>query len=182
MTRQPHRWILLFTAAVLVLAACGGTDGAELPTVDPNLPEVPDTIGACVPDEPECDDTVVVDTEPEPLPPGSEPADDGGETVSGGMLVDGGLSVSEALATDATGIIAVRGFLLIEGSDARLCEVLAESFPPQCGGSNLAVSGHESVAFPPLINEGNVTWSNEQVVVYGELADGTLIANPNVTG
>lgn len=63
--------------------------------------------GACIADEPDCDDTAVPGGDPSDLPP---PADTPDEPSPTGMLVGGGLSVADALATDATGIIAVKGF------------------------------------------------------------------------
>ena len=50
---------------------------------------------------------------------------------------DGGVTVSEALASDSP-VGWIRGFLLAErGQPVMLCEALAESFPPQCGGAAL---------------------------------------------
>ena len=50
---------------------------------------------------------------------------------------DGGVTVSEALASDAH-VGWIRGFLLAERDQpVMLCETLAESFPPQCGGAAL---------------------------------------------
>jgi len=52
---------------------------------------------------------------------------------------DGGVTVAEALASDSP-VGWIRGFLLAERDQpVMLCEVLAESFPPQCGGAALVL-------------------------------------------
>lgn len=92
---------------------------------------------------------------------------------SSGILVDGGLTIPEAFETDATGILAVQGFFFDDGTGPRLCELLAESFPPQCGGAELPLADTD-FALEGLQTEGSVTWSDAYVVVLGELLDGTL--------
>ena len=94
------------------------------------------------------------------------------------MLVEGGLSVSEALTTGATGVIAVQGFLVDDGTGARLCEALAESYPPQCGGASILVTGYEDVITVPLGTEQGVTWTDESVSLFGEVTGGTLVVSP----
>ena len=108
--------------------------------------------------------------------------DDTSASTVGGALAGGGLSVAEALATDAIGILAVRGFIVDDGVLARLCETLAESFPPQCGGASVAVPGYQAVDVGPLSQAEGVTWTDQPVVIFGELIDGTLVADPNVAG
>lgn len=185
-------------AMVIVVAACGdgSSDGDLAPsgpagTVDTgplqhddDPGEHPAISGACVEGEPDCTDTIVVgDDEPLP-PPGDEPVPPpaGGAVVSGGMLADGGLTVSDALATDATGTIAVKGFLLVDDSGARLCELLAESFPPQCGGASIPVAGYEEVIREPLTTAQGITWTDGTVALLGEIIDGTLVVDPTVAG
>jgi hypothetical protein len=183
------RLAAVLTTLMLLAAACGDGSGgngdpALLPPND-NPGDTPAVSGVCAPDEPDCDDTLVVgDDEPEPLPSDPEPViGTGGDPVSsGGMLVDGGLTVSEALATDATGIIAVQGFLLDDGTSARLCEVLAESYPPQCGGASIPVTGYEEVISDRLSNAQGVTWTDDYVSLLGEIVDGTLVVNAAVSG
>ncbi len=52
---------------------------------------------------------------------------------------DGGVTVSEALASSSQ-VGWIRGFLLAERDQpVMLCEVLDESFPPQCGGAALVL-------------------------------------------
>jgi hypothetical protein len=106
----------------------------------------------------------------------------GGPVGSSGMLIDGGLSVSEALATDATGVIGVQGSLFDDGTGARLCEALAESYPPQCGGVSIPVTGYEEVITVPLSNAQGVTWTDQPVSLLGEIINGTLVVSPTTSG
>ncbi len=183
------RWlrILAFVAVLaLALVACGDGTVDEAPTA--SLPpadggdQPPAASGACLEGEPDCVDTGVIG-DPQSLPNDEEPTTtDGGDVVSGGMTVDGGLEVSEALATDATGIIAVQGYLLDDGTGARLCEVLAESYPPQCGGASIPVTGYEEVIDVPLANASGVTWTDDRVTFFGEIVDGVFVVDPTVAG
>ncbi len=195
------RWAkvaVIGAAFVLVVAACGGDSdegevapapttvaaGNEDPAVLPPNPDPgddPATAGACLEGEPDCNDIGVITDEPLDLPIGSD--DEPGDVVTGsGALVDGGLTVSEALDTTATGIIAVQGFLLDDGSGARLCELLAESMPPQCGGASVSIENFEEVLGVPLANAQGVTWTDSTVTFFGELVDGTLVVDPFVAG
>lgn len=164
-----------FGILALVLAACGG--GAEEEDLPINTGDAPPAAGACLVDEPDCND-IGVPTDGGALPP---PSDDG-EVVTDGMVADGGLTVSDALTTDASGVIAVQGFLFDDGSGPVLCEVLAESFPPQCGGASVAVEGHEEAVDVPIVSEQGVTWTDQPLVLFGEIVDGTLVVDPTVLG
>jgi hypothetical protein len=166
---------MLFGILALVLAACGG--GAQEEELPIDTGDAPPAAGACLVDEPDCND-IGVPTDGGALPP---PSDDG-EVVTGGMVADGGLTVSEALITDVVGVIGVEGFLFDDGSGPVLCEVLAESFPPQCGGASLPVSGHEEAVGVPIIAEQGVTWTDQPLVLFGEIVDGTLVVDPTVLG
>lgn len=174
-----RRLLMLLSLAALVLAACGGgTAEDELP-INPDPDSAPGAAaGACLVGEPDCNDTGALPDDSNPLPP---PSDDG-VTVTDGMVADGGLSVSEALASDATGVIAVQGFLFDDGSGPVLCDALAESFPPQCPGDSLPVSGHEEAIGVPVVTEQGVTWTDQTVVLFGEVVDGTLVVDATVTG
>ena len=162
---------LLFASLALIATACGGSedDAAALPVNDGA--DQPAIDAACLVGEPECNDTP--GGEPQDLPPpGDDPA------TSDGLVVDGGLTVTEALRTDATGIIAVQGFVVATSEDVKLCEALAESFPPQCGGASIVLEGLDQIDPDELSTEGNVSWTDSAVTVLGELIDGALVADP----
>jgi hypothetical protein len=114
---------------------------------------------------------------------GGTAADDGGAATPGPaggdppvlVISDGGgnepgLTVGEALDHQATDdLVSVTGALFI-GADggALLCEAIAESFPPQCGGERLTVEGLDPAAVAGLQTEGDVSWS-DSVTLFGSV-------------
>jgi len=188
------RIIALFAVIVIIAAACGSdsddgaaaaptapdvaADGPAVLPPNPNPDETPpDLAGACLEGEPDCQD-MGPGQEPGDLPPPGELPD---EPVSPSpMLVDGGLTVADAMTTDATGVIAVKGFLLVDDSGARLCEVLAESYPPQCGGASISITNYEEVLSVPLSSTQGVSWTDDYVSFLGEMVDGTLVVDATI--
>lgn len=154
-----------FAAFALITAACG-TSAEEVP-VNTNPDVNPAISGACLVDEPDCNDTGAIGDEPIDLPPSSG-------DVTTGAVVDGGLTVSEALTTDAIGILAVGGFLVDDGTTARLCEALAESFPPQCGGASIELASYSTIDPDSLKTEQGVTWTDDHIIMFGEIVDGVF--------
>ncbi len=166
------RSLTALVALVLATSACA----VASETSDPNA-GVPQVAGICAPESPDCDDTVVIDQgdiPDEDLFPDDEPRDGVTPPGASGMLVGGGLTVPEALATDATGVIAVQGFYFDDGSGPRLCEALAESFPPQCGGASLALGELGDFDLGSLQRNQGITWSDDSIVILGELVNGVL--------
>jgi hypothetical protein len=137
-------------------------------------------LGVASSDKPECNDIGVQGKELQDLPCSVD--DEPGTAVSNGALVDGGLLPKDALDSDALGIVAVQGFLVNNGSGVRLCELLAESLPPQCAGSSILVSGDDEVIAVPLENARGVTWTGQPVTLFGNVIDGTLIVDATVSG
>jgi hypothetical protein len=179
------RWLCLVVVVAFLSTACGDSD-ADVDSGDGDeIPVNPDagdgdvsTEPMCVEDEPDCDDTAVIPDEGQDLPtPDDEPATatNTGE-VSSGMTVDGGLTVSEALATDATGTLAVRGYGFVEESGSRICESLAPGGERyECGGASVEVANLdlEAMGATVVIHDG-LTYSDEEITVLGELVDGVL--------
>ena len=94
--------------------------------------------------------------------------DDEGDVVSGPISgVGPGITVGVALISNLTGPLLVNGQLHVENGRARLCEVLAESFPPRCAGKFLVVEGLDLMTIGGLKTEGPVTWSDQTVQVLG---------------
>ena len=156
-----RKLVVLIAALTLTAAACGGgeDDAAGLPVNDGD--ETPIAAGACLEGEPDCND--IPGDEPTDLPPPND------AVVGGGLVVDGGLTVSDALQTDATGVIAVQGFVVAVADEVRLCEALAESFPPQCGGPSLLLDSLDTIDPDELKTEGDVTWTDLPQTVLGEI-------------
>ena len=109
-------------------------------------------------------------------PPGNDVGVNPASGPAAGVPADGGLSVEEALASDLDEPLAVRGFVLADGEEVRLCDVLLESLPPQCGGESLLVTGLDLEA-QDTASEGGVRWTDSPVTLIGEVRDGTLVAS-----
>ncbi len=94
--------------------------------------------------------------------------DDDGDLVSGPISgVGPGISIGEVFTSNLTGPLLINGLLHVQNDQARLCEVLAESFPPQCAGRSLVVKGLDLMTMEGLTSEGSVTWSDQPVQVLG---------------
>ena len=94
--------------------------------------------------------------------------DDKDDLVSGPVSgVGPGISIGEALTSNLTGPLLINGLLHVQNDQARLCETLRESFPPQCGGRFLKVEGLDLMTVDGLRSEGSVTWSDQPVQVLG---------------
>ena len=86
-----------------------------------------------------------------------------------------GLSVSEALASDLSGPLLINGFIVaLSGGTVVLSEALAESFPPQAAGATLVVEGLDLGTIEGLQTHENVSWTDQQVQLLGEVEDGVL--------
>jgi hypothetical protein len=175
--------LAVIAALALTAAACGSdaetsstiTDDTSSIDVGENLPLADDTTnaplteGACLPDEPDCEDTIVIDADDV-----TDLSDTTGGATSSGMPVDGGLSITEALASPVQGIIAVRGHLFDKGSPM-LCEKLVgggEGYV--CEGERISVANVDLESFPDIVFLEGTTYTEEEVTLFGELIDGTL--------
>jgi hypothetical protein len=97
----------------------------------------------------------------------------GGEPVlviADGGLSEPGMSVAEALGHRATDdLVTVTGSLFVDpDGTVRLCDAIAESFPPQCGGERIVVQGLDLDAIADLQTEGEVSWA-EGVTLFGSV-------------
>jgi hypothetical protein len=98
---------------------------------------------------------------------------DGGTTTSSGTAGPG-ISIEEALESGSTEPLLVNGNLLVLDGQARLCSALAESFPPQCGGASLLVTGLDVAQVEGLMVEQDVMWTDRPIQLAGTVADGIL--------
>jgi hypothetical protein len=89
------------------------------------------------------------------------------------------LTVEEALTADRDESATVRGFLFVAEDDLpELCDMILESFPPQCGGASVEVEGLELGRYPlQSDDETGLRWSDGPVDVDGRISDGLLIAD-----
>ena len=91
------------------------------------------------------------------------------------LIVDGaaggpGISVADALGHRATDdIVTVSGALFVDADGTvQLCDAIAESFPPQCGGERIRVEGLDLDDVAGLRSEGQVSWA-EGVTLLGSV-------------
>ena len=101
---------------------------------------------------------------------GTAPARDPGG-AAGIMLAGSGLSVAEASALPEGGDpVAVRAYVIVaaDGS-ARLCDALAESSPPQCGGASLTLTGLPDGFLTGLRSAQGVHWTDAPLQLVGRV-------------
>ena len=166
---------LVALALALFAAACGGS---EEQLEEPSAGDTPPAAGACLAGDPNCDDLGPLPTGDEPLFTGGEPTDGAPPADAGQPLVGGGLSVSEVLETQIDGGFAIAGFYFDDGSGPLLCEALAESFPPQCGGASIPIDNSSGIELDGLVTESAVTWTDQAAVLVGEVVDGVFVVTP----
>ena len=66
-------------------------------------------------------------------------------------------------------------FFTKEGESDRLCAVLMESFPPQCGKPALELEGADVETIPGITTSQGVSWSDQPVELSGTIRDGVLV-------
>jgi hypothetical protein len=77
----------------------------------------------------------------------------------GGAASAGPATVAEALRARPAGVIDVRGHVIVDpNGNARLCEGLAGSYPPQCGEPSVAVTGLDPRVLEHPETASGVTW------------------------
>jgi hypothetical protein len=90
--------------------------------------------------------------------------------IADGGISEPGMSVADALGHRATDdLVTVSGALFVDADGTvRLCDAIAESFPPQCGGERIVVQGLDLDAIANLQTEGDVSWA-EGVTLFGSV-------------
>jgi len=99
-------------------------------------------------------------------PPGTDPV----LVIADGEPADRGLSVADVLGHQATDdLVSVAGALFVDADGGGLlCDAIAESFPPQCGGARIAVEGLDLSTIEGLQEENGVRWA-ESIVLIGSV-------------
>ncbi|MGZ8512087.1 MAG: hypothetical protein ACXWWL_01445 [Candidatus Limnocylindria bacterium] len=116
-------------------------------------------------------DDPITDDDP-PSDPGPGTTADAILIVQDGAIASGpGIRVTEALAFVGGEPVLVNGALFIDAEGGvLLCEAIAESFPPQCGGARLEVQGLDPDG--QLLEEANgVRWA-EATQLLGRIVAG----------
>lgn len=80
------------------------------------------------------------------------------------------MTVADALAHQPTDdLVLVSGALFVDAEGGMLlCDAVAESFPPQCGGARLAVEGLDLATIDGIEEANGVRWA-EDVVLFGSV-------------
>lgn len=92
---------------------------------------------------------------------------DGILNVAQGTAGGPGIGIEEAIGNGGGEPLLINGALLVEPTGrVLLCDALAESFPPQCGGMRLEVHGLDLASLPDLQEANGVRWA-EQVQLLG---------------
>lgn len=108
---------------------------------------------ACGADAPTTDDPIV--------DPGPGRAADGIITVTLGQATGPGISIADAVnQAGGQDPLLVNGTLFVDpDGTVQLCDAIAESFPPQCGGTRLEVRGLDLAGVPDLQEANGVRWA-----------------------
>ena len=85
----------------------------------------------------------------------------------GSTAVGPGISIDEAIGGGGGEPLLINGALVVDPNGrVLLCDALAESFPPQCGGARLEVRGLDLASLPDVQEANGVRWA-EQVQLLG---------------
>jgi hypothetical protein len=104
-----------------------------------------------------------------------QPAEDPATPSPAARAAGPGISVQEALASKLGVPLLVRGYVVAAGGEIRLCDALAESYPPQCGVASLVVEGVALDELPGVTTAEGVTWSEREVELLGRVEGGVLL-------
>lgn len=90
--------------------------------------------------------------------------------IADGEPTEPGMSVADALGHQATDDLVTVSGALFANADGTvyLCDAIAESFPPQCGGDRILIEGLDLDAVDGLQSEGDVAWA-EGVTLFGSV-------------
>lgn len=125
------------------------------------------------------DETGLATTSPAAATAPASASDPGG--AAGIMRSDAGIAIAEALAAPPSDeLVTVRAFVVVaaDGS-ARLCDALAESHPPRCGGASIALIGLPDGFLTGLRATDGVTWSEAPVQLIGRVRGDAFVNDPD---
>jgi hypothetical protein len=168
--------LVVLVTGVLAVSSCAVSEERGGPGAD----GISKVLVACTEDEPDCQDTVVDDglvtggDDPVAPTPGSN------ASASSGMVIEA-LSITEALSYQGSEPIAVEGYIVRTSVLSQLCEALAESYPPQCGGESITITNPDATDAFPLVEERDLQWSPELVTVVGAVTPNGLTIDPAST-
>ncbi|MCU0259981.1 MAG: hypothetical protein MUE78_03085 [Ilumatobacteraceae bacterium] len=84
------------------------------------------------------------------------------------------ITVEQLVERSSDTAIPVVGFLHISGGSTRLCALILESYPPQCGEPSVELVGIVPEDVPGLQSEGSVQWREQLELVVQRNPDATF--------
>ena len=84
------------------------------------------------------------------------------------------ITVDQLVARSAATPITVSGLLITQDGVVKLCELILESYPPQCGGAFVELTGIDVAAQEGAQTVEGVTWIEGAVVTVQRQQDGTF--------
>lgn len=104
------------------------------------------------------------------------------DPAAGAMIAGpAGPNVADLLADTTGEPIVGAGHLFVDADGAaRLCEAMAESFPPRCGGRSIPVTNLPPEVVDGLETKDGVRWSEEPVQLIGRVKNGTFVNDPEL--
>jgi hypothetical protein len=93
----------------------------------------------------------------------------------------GGAPTTPTATTPTARETEFTGYLVQSGGEARICDALAESYPPQCGGRSYRLMGFDARSVSGVEQANGVSWTQQQVTVRGVITDDgeTVVVSPN---
>lgn len=100
--------------------------------------------------------------------------DDGDDGSSATTTPTTPITVDQLVARSADTPIAVTGLLYAQGGVTKLCAMVLESYPPQCGGASVVLTGIDVAERPGAQTAEGVSWEEGAVVTVQRQQDGTF--------
>ncbi|MBK5266864.1 MAG: protease inhibitor I42 family protein [Acidimicrobiia bacterium] len=94
--------------------------------------------------------------------------------VTSSTMIDSAVQVSSLFDGEGARLVRVSGFLLDDGASTRLCELLMESFPPQCGGAWVVIANPGSLD-PELREAQGIRWTDLPFVIDAQFDGDRLV-------
>jgi hypothetical protein len=85
------------------------------------------------------------------------------------------ITVDQLAARSADTPIAVQGLLIAQDGVVRLCAAILESYPPQCGGESVELTGLDPATVPGATADQGVTWKEGAVLELQRAQDGRFV-------
>ncbi len=104
---------------------------------------------------------------------GGEASPDDDAPASG---IGPGITITEAIESELEGPLLVNGYLFVDAQEKVIfAESIAESFPPQPGGSTLEIEGLDLSEIEGLESAEGVSWTESPIQLLGAVQGEKLI-------